>query len=84
MANAPIQPTDPGIDPGTPAQGDMPGAFDPPRSRSIEIPKSRVKSVAIAIGVGILALVVWAIATRDENPNPQLNPEGDVPVDGRR
>lgn len=85
MANAPTQPNDPGIDSGTPAQGDMPGAYDRSnRSRPIESPPSRVKGVAIAIGLAILALVLIGIVTRDDNPNPPRTLEGNVPAERGR
>lgn len=84
MANAPIQPNDAELDPA-PVQGDMPGAYNRAnRSRPVQSPPSRVKSVAITIGVAVLALVIIGMVMRDDNPNPPLNPEGDVPVEPRR
>jgi hypothetical protein len=85
MANAPTQPNDPGLDPGTPAQGDMPGAYNQAdRARPIQSPPSRVKGVAIAIGLAILALVILGIVTRDDDPNPPRDMGGDVPAQPAR
>jgi hypothetical protein len=83
MANAPTQPDEPGLDPSTPAQGDMPGAYNSAnQSRPIQSPPSRVKGVAIAIGVAVVALALIAIVTRDDNPNPPA--DGDTPAERGR
>ena len=83
MANA-SQPHEPAVEPSVP-QGDMPGAYTSNApSRPITRPPHHVRTVALAIGLAILAVIVVALAVRDDDPNPPVNPEGDVPLEPRR
>jgi len=75
MANAPL-PLDP--QPGSDVpQGDMPGAFSSPMSRRRPATPSRTKTIAVLVGLGVLALIVVMMALRDDGPNPA----GDTPRD---
>lgn len=81
MANAPL-PLDPEPRADVP-QGDMPGAYGSPASRQRPTPPSRTKSIAVLVGLGILAFVVVVMALRDDGPSPGA-PQRDIPVEPRR
>lgn len=81
MANAPL-PLDPQPQSDVP-QGDMPGTLASPASRQRPTRPSRTKSIAVVVGLGILALIVLMMALSDDEPTPAGDPQRDTTVEPR-
>lgn len=77
-------PHEPSVDPSPVSQGDLPGAYNRSHdSRPISSPQSHVRTVALGIGLAILAVIVLALAVGDDDRTTPVNPEGAVPVEAR-